>query len=241
VVIFIRPPIATSLGWALIMAWSKEYKREYKKKYRLEHKDEISEYNKKWRIKNYTPHPRVRKTEEEKTLYRKKYRSENPQKIRDSDKKWYLKNKDKVSKWGKEYRLKNKDKIFKQRKEYREKNKDKRNLYLKKQYNSNIQFKLRIILRGRLNKALKNNQKIGCAIRDLGCTISELKFHVEGQFQQGMSWDNWKFDGWHLDHRIPLAFYDLTDRKQFLKAFHYTNLQPLWASENMSKNGRRKI
>jgi hypothetical protein len=48
-----------------------------------------------------------------------------------------------------------------------------------------------------------------------------------------MTWDNWTTDGWHIDHIKPLASsFDLTDRKQFLEACHYTNLQPLWAKDN---------
>jgi len=89
---------------------------------------------------------------------------------------------------------------------------------------------------------IKRNQKSGSAIRDLGCSIDELKFYIEGQFQQGMTWDNWGVIGtgkkWNIDHKIPLAFFDLTDRKQFLVACHYTNLQPLWALENIRKSNK---
>jgi hypothetical protein len=51
-----------------------------------------------------------------------------------------------------------------------------------------------------------------------------------------MSWDNWGTHGWHIDHIIPLSSFDLTDREQFLKACHYTNLQPLWAADNIRKS-----
>jgi hypothetical protein len=53
-----------------------------------------------------------------------------------------------------------------------------------------------------------------------------------------MSWDNWTTDGWHIDHIKPLASFDLTDRQQLLLACHYTNLQPLWAIDNLSKGDR---
>jgi hypothetical protein len=53
-----------------------------------------------------------------------------------------------------------------------------------------------------------------------------------------MSWGNYGFRGWHIDHIIPLASFDLTDREQFLKACHHTNLQPMWAKENLSKGSK---
>jgi hypothetical protein len=80
---------------------------------------------------------------------------------------------------------------------------------------------------------LKTNAKAGSAVSDLGCSIPELKAYLEKMFQPGMTWENW--GAWHIDHIIPLASFDLTDREQFLKACHYTNLQPLWAPDNQRK------
>ena len=59
--------------------------------------------------------------------------------------------------------------------------------------------------------------------------------HLEKQFQPGMSWDNHGYDGWHVDHIRPCASFDLTDEEQVRKCFHYTNLQPLWAKDNLRK------
>jgi hypothetical protein len=71
----------------------------------------------------------------------------------------------------------------------------------------------------------------------LGCSIYELKSYLESRFQPGMSWDNYG-EEWHLDHVIPLSWFDLSDNKQFSRACHYTNLQPLWAENNFSKGDR---
>lgn len=107
-----------------------------------------------------------------------------------------------------------------------------------------LNFKISYYLRNRLNKAISNNQKNGSAIRDLGGSIELLKRHLESKFHANpktgelMTWDNWTTDGWHIDHIKPLAQFNLSDREQLLRACHYTNLQPLWAKDNLSKGAR---
>jgi len=90
-------------------------------------------------------------------------------------------------------------------------------------------------LRTRLNSAIRGSQKSGSAVDDLGCSIENLKLYLESKFQEGMTWDNRGKHGWHIDHIKPLSSFDLTDREQFLKAVNYTNLQPLWAKDNLTK------
>ncbi len=91
-------------------------------------------------------------------------------------------------------------------------------------------------LRSRLRKAIKNNQKTGSAVKDLGCSIEELKKHLESKFTEGMSWDN--YGEWHIDHIKPLSSFNLENREELLKACNYNNLQPLWAKDNLSKGDR---
>lgn len=96
--------------------------------------------------------------------------------------------------------------------------------------------KLKNNLRVRLNQAIKRNYKNGSAVRDLGCTIEEFKLYLEIRFKPGMSWSN--HGDWHIDHIIPLASFDLTDPSQLKKALHFTNMQPLWKKENISKGSK---
>lgn len=138
----------------------------------------------------------------------------------------------------KRYRDKNKEKI----KKYQQNNKQKLHNYMKEyrkeRYDKDIQFRISTILRSRLGKAIKDEFKIGSAIKDLGCSIIELKSYLESKFLTGMSWDNYGLEGWHIDHIKPLSAFDLSDRKQMLEACHYTNLQPLWAKDNLSKSDK---
>ena len=76
---------------------------------------------------------------------------------------------------------------------------------------------------------------MGSFVRDLGCSVSELREHVEAQFVPGMTWDNWGTE-WQLDHIRPLVSYNLADRTQFLAACHYTNLRPLGIYEHKEKS-----
>ena len=101
---------------------------------------------------------------------------------------------------------------------------------------TNINFKLTTLLRRRLNHAIKDQPKVGSAVRDLGCSVEQLRQYLESKFQSGMSWANYGPRGWHIDHIRPLALFDLSDRKEFLQACHYSNLQPLWATDNLKKN-----
>jgi hypothetical protein len=94
-------------------------------------------------------------------------------------------------------------------------------------------FRLGHSLRKRLNRAIQRGQKAGSAVRDLGCSIEEFKLHLESQFAPGMSWEN--YGEWELDHIIPLATVDLSDRQAFLRVAHHTNLRPLWMRDNRSR------
>lgn len=68
----------------------------------------------------------------------------------------------------------------------------------------------------------------------IGCELSTLKEHLESQFKPGMSWEN--YGDWHVDHIRPCSSFDLTKNEEQQKCFHYSNLQPLWAHENLKKS-----
>lgn len=107
---------------------------------------------------------------------------------------------------------------------------------LRLKYRSDPNHRLAVTIRNRINEAVDPRSRPGSAVRDLGCSIAELRSYLERRFSPGMSWENHSQYGWHIDHIRPLASFDLSDRAQFLEACHFTNLQPLWAADNLSKS-----
>lgn len=189
----------------------------------------------------------------------------NKNKLIELQKRRYQKNKEKILKQTKDYYLLNQKIILQNKKEYYEQNKkeilfkqklqsktneskQKRKIRINRRYQTDINFRLRINLRNRLHAAIKNNQKLGSAVDDLMLCVSDLKKYFEERFYPNpdtgevMSWENygWKNNklGWDIDHIKPLSFFNLKDRKQFLEAVHYTNLQPKWAKQNRSEGAR---
>ena len=119
--------------------------------------------------------------------------------------------------------------------EYRLKNKATKKLWEQNDRKTNFNRRMGDRLRNRINCSIKKGIKGGSAVRDLGCSIDELKSYLESRFQQGMSWDNWGTYGWHIDHIKPLSRYNLCIPEELKEACHYSNLQPLWAKDNLKK------
>jgi hypothetical protein len=167
--------------------------------------------------------------------YRVKYLEENKERISKSAKTW----RDQHVQERKEYYTKHKDVLLEYSRTWYQKNKK---YVLAKQakreafyYRNNMQYRIARNLRARLRQALKKSDKVGSAVRDLGCSMIELQQYLEQKFQPGMTWENYGYAGWHIDHIIPLSSFDLTNKIELLQACHYTNLQPLWARDNLSK------
>ena len=107
--------------------------------------------------------------------------------------------------------------------------------YNKKRYNTDPYFKTVFCLRTRILKLLKlkNADKFNKFYDYLGCTKQEFIEYFQQKFKEGMTWEN--HGEWHIDHIKPCASFNLLNEEEQKKCFHYTNLQPLWASENLSK------
>ena len=179
------------------------------------------------------------KDPQKKKEYNRMYREKNRDKINARIRKWSKSEEQQKKK--KEYREKNRKKLLKYFADRRKKPgyKEKFNEYFKnwisKKRKIDPNFKLKQQLSHRIYLALKNKgaSKSKRTMKFLGCTVSELWQHLENKFQPGMTREN--YGEWHVDHIKPCALFDLTKDDEQAACFHYTNLQPLWAVDNIRK------
>lgn len=160
-------------------------------------------------------------------------------------KKWRKNHKFELTNYFKKYHLKNKIKKCKLSREWYQKNKTRRkvyattkgiinsNKYFIKRRKKDIKFRILCNLRKRIWKVLKENSKSQTTLELLSCSIEKLKAYLESKFKKGMTWSN--YGKWHIDHIRPCVSFDLSIPEEQKKCFHYTNLQPLWAEENLKK------
>lgn len=154
---------------------------------------------------------------------------------------YYSNNKEKIinasKSYQKQYYIDNKDKISSRNKEYEKKFLQRRNDIRKFRRDNDIEYNLTVCLRARVSKFLTGKSKSKNTKELLGCSLTEFKIYLESLFKEGMSWDNHGFgnDKWHIDHIKPCCQFDLTKLEEQAKCFHYSNMQPLWQKENLSK------
>jgi hypothetical protein len=200
------------------------------KEINLNNKDKITEYNKKYWVE----------TKEEQTEKHKKWREENKEHVKEKMKEWLEKNKEHKKQKDKEYRINN----WEKKKEY---NRDwKRKNYLDMKTNPErkeelIKYKIKTNTSRRIREML-SFKKSNRTIEYVGCSLDDFKLHLENQFIDKMSWDNYgedaskdKKNAWHIDHIIPCDAFDFDDEFETKACFYYKNLRPLWASENIIK------
>lgn len=150
----------------------------------------------------------------------------------------YEKKKDEVLKQSRDWYLKNRERALATRETYRKANRDairiQQRIRTRERRKTDPVFHFVVCARRRMLNALEGvGAKSARTLELLGCTGAEAVAHLEKQFKPGMSWANRR--EWHVDHVKALARFDLTKPEQQRQAFHYTNLQPLWASENRHK------
>ena len=105
-------------------------------------------------------------------------------------------------------------------------------------WKNDINFKMKRVLRSRVFGAMKGAKKSKKTMELLGCDIEFFKKHMENLFEEGMTWQNYGRGGWHVDHIMPCSSFDLSMPEQQKLCFHYTNLQPLWQTDNLTKRNK---
>jgi hypothetical protein len=149
-----------------------------------------------------------------------------------SAKEWYKNNKESHSSKAAERYIKNKARwnaLSEEEKAIRRKKRQQRKM-------ANPNYRAIKACRRRLARYIKN--KNHNTVELLGCSPLQLREHLESLWKVGMSWDNYGFEGWHIDHKLPISSFDLSCPEQTKECFHYTNLQPLWAKENWTKGSK---
>lgn len=159
----------------------------------------------------------------------KKYRQKNKERLDDYTKNWYEQNKEHRKQYLKEYRDKNIDRI----------REVKRNYEKTRKHNDPI-YKLINNFRTAIYQVLKENnvQKNGHYFEILKYSPEELIGHLEIQFKDGMTWDN--YGEWHVDHILPISVYNIQEigDEEFMKCWSLSNLQPMWGKENIRKSNK---
>jgi len=161
------------------------------------------------------------------TQYMRDYRELNAAKLKPAavirSKAWVAANPDKQRERVQRYRLSHLEDV-----------RVKRAKYMREKRNANPTLRIYENLRRRLNKVVHGFFHM----KELGCAIGELHLYLENYFPlyKGMTWDN--YGEWHVDHIVPLSHFDLSNHNELLLACHYTNLQPLWSFDNLSKGAK---
>ena len=233
---------------------NKKKKAEMDKKYREENKEKRAAYDKEYYKLN----------KKKKREYQKLYREKNGDAMREKDRIRYRENKEEINEKKRKYYRENREAIIERRKPYREKTREqsrkRANEYYRKvmldpelrekrkkqnkdnhrqRYRKDPIYRLLSNIRGGLWSCVRGRTKTSSSLGYVGLTSEELMEHLEAKFTEGMTREN--YGKWHVDHIRPLSSFDFTGpdkEEQLYKAWNYTNLQPLWASENQSKGAK---
>ena len=146
---------------------------------------------------------------------------------------------EKCKKYRKEYRQTENGKEVQRKSRSTEHYKEYQREYKRGECKNDLSARLAYRLRSRIYNALNGRgEKSLKTIELIGCSIETLKEHLEKQFIEGMTWENWgKGKGkWNIDHIVPCASFELANIEEQKKCFHYTNQQPLWEEENLRKH-----
>ena len=200
-------------------------------KWRAENPEKAKQDSAKWRAEN----------PEKSKQSSAKWRAENPEKSKANQKKWRANNSEKVREDHAKWRADNPEKLRENSAKWEKENPEKAKEGRARRKAENIAkdplFRLQCNMRSgcsRVVKQLSLGKKPVSTFKWIGCSPEELKDHLESLFTEGMTWENYGKDGWHVDHIRPVCSFTAEEWEQ---VNYYTNLQPLWAEDNLTKSG----
>jgi len=209
---------------------TKEEKRkrklEYNRNYYLKNRDTFLEEKRKYREVNREI---LRKKQES-------YRNQNREKVNLGKMESYYKYRDEILKRRRSLYKLNRDGILYKRRQYTVLHKEIIRRKERERYQTCIELRIAKVLRSRISDALRNGTKSARTEELLGTTIQEFKVYLERRFKPNMTWKN--YGDWEIDHIHPVSKFNLVDLEGQKKAFHYSNMQPLWFEENRRKGAK---
>jgi len=191
----------------------------------LDHARRVSnESAKRWKNGNQWWYDEYKARNKEKILgYGRAWAERNPEKVKAKNKRKYWEDPDKHKKRVSEWRSKNKKRRAELEAEKRE--------CPKYRMASNLGRKLRSLL------SKRGSGKGGRTISFIGCGVDDLAKHLESKMADGMTWDNYG-SVWHIDHIMPISSFDHGNPDHVKRCWHFTNLRPMFAEENISKSNK---
>jgi hypothetical protein len=173
-------------------------------------------------------------------IYAKQYYKNNKDEIIQKAQTWQKDNKDKYNIRYRSWSKQNTEKRRISNLNWRNKNRNKFNLWCRSYRNNNINVKINYAISNGIWKTLKGKKNKNKWELLVGYTLQDLMQHLESKFTDGMTWNNYGYKGWHIDHVIPKTHFEFNsyEDREFQQCWSLANLQPLWAEENLKKGDR---
>lgn len=170
----------------------------------------------------------------------KEYRDNNVEKLKKRKRDYYQNNLEKFKEKGKAYRENNKEIVKVRKAQYRQKTKKERNEKEKLRRKIDKRYHINCTMSQSISKNLTKSKNHRAWKSLVDYSLEDLIVHLESKFTEGMTWDNYGKNGWHIDHIIPKSYfkYDSPDHPAFKAAWALTNLQPMWELDNLHKSNK---
>lgn len=148
------------------------------------------------------------------------------------------KNPEKAKAYGRLYRTRDRERYLAMRRAKNQRHKQAARKYERERWRVDEVYRLRCRLRWFLRMGIRGHIKAAPALELLGCSIEDFRIYLESKFESGMSWENYGKNGWHIDHIMPCAIFDLSKPEHQKRCFHFSNMQPMWAADNLRKSDK---